>query len=400
MRVIDIENITEAMRDDTRFVLRCEEVFHDKISSAAASILMNKGQKPIVCLTGPSGSGKTTTAMRLREYLENLGVKVCMLSMDNFFLPLDQRPPEASDWESPYCVNRDLLIEDIHRLMDGELVELPVYDFKAGGVGGYKPMQGDKDAVIIAEGIHMLNPLIFDQLRSEATGVYVAPRTRIITHKDRIVRPEQLRVARRMIRDYQGRGHSLRQTVERAESVDRGELNYIMPNKPNASIHIDTFHDYEPCILARYLKEIPEFYSQLDDQFIAEHGLSDLMDVVNSVPSLRTDYVPRDSIVREFVGGSCFEYYIGKNRQLTVNSNFDNTKRNRNLALLREKGRKSECILTSGERPLPTCCARRTRRSAPPRWRKNSPSRARSSWAISRCCAPRARKFSPLRAAM
>lgn len=203
MRVIDIENIVTNMKDDTRFVLRCEEVFHDKISSAAASILMNKGQKPIVCLTGPSGSGKTTTAMRLREYLENLGVKVCMLSMDNFFLPLDQRPPEASDWESPYCVNRDLLIEDIHRLMDGELVELPVYDFKAGGVGGYKPMQGDKDAVIIAEGIHMLNPLIFDQLRSEATGVYVAPRTRIITHKDRIVRPEQLRVARRMIRDYQ-----------------------------------------------------------------------------------------------------------------------------------------------------------------------------------------------------
>ena len=88
MRVIDIENITEAMRDDTRFVLRCEEVFHDKISAAAASILMNKSKKPLVCLTGPSGSGKTTTAMRLKAYLENLGVKVCLLSMDNFFLPL------------------------------------------------------------------------------------------------------------------------------------------------------------------------------------------------------------------------------------------------------------------------------------------------------------------------
>ena len=308
MRVIDIENIVTNMRDETRFVLRCEEVFHDKISSAAASILMNKRQKPIVCLTGPSGSGKTTTAMRLREYLENLGVKVCMLSMDNFFLPLDQRPPEASDWESPYCVNRQWLIDDIHRLMDGELVKLPVYNFKDGIVGGYKPMQGDKDAVIIAEGIHMLNPLIFDQLRSEATGVYVAPRTRIITHKDRIVRPEQLRVARRMIRDYQGRGHSLRQTVERAESVDAGERNYIMPNKPNAGIHIDTFHDYEPCILARYLKEIPEFYTQLDDAFIDEHGLTDLFEVVNSVPPLKTDYVPRDSIVREFVGGSIFQY--------------------------------------------------------------------------------------------
>ena len=169
-------------------------------------------------------------------------------------------------------------------------------------------MQGDRDAVIIAEGIHMLNPLIFDRVRDMATGVYVAPRTRIITAHDKIVRPEQLRVARRMIRDYQGRGHSLRQTVERAESVDRGERNYIMPNKPNAGIHIDTFHDYEPCILARYLTEIPEFYTQLDDAFIDEHGLTDLFEVVNSVPPLKTDYVPRDSIVREFVGGSIFQY--------------------------------------------------------------------------------------------
>ena len=273
MRVIDIENITEAMRDDTRFVLRCEEVFHDKISAAAASILMNKSQKPLVCLTGPSGSGKTTTAMRLKAYLENLGVKVC-----------------------------------IHRLSDGEEVELPIYDFKSGTTGSWFRMQGDRDAVIIAEGIHMLNPLIFDRVRDMATGVYVAPRTRIITAHDKIVRPEQLRVARRMIRDYQGRGHSLRQTVERAESVDRGERNYIMPNKPNAGIHIDTFHDYEPCILARYLKEIPEFYTQLDDAFIDEHGLTDLFEVVNSVPPLKTDYVPRDSIVREFVGGSIFQY--------------------------------------------------------------------------------------------
>jgi len=101
MRVIDIENIVTNMKDDTRFVLRCEEVFHDKISSAAASILMNKGQKPIVCLTGPSGSGKTTTAMRLREYLENLGVKVCMLSMDNFSCRLISVRPRRATGSRP-----------------------------------------------------------------------------------------------------------------------------------------------------------------------------------------------------------------------------------------------------------------------------------------------------------
>lgn len=308
MRVIDIENITTAMQEDTRFVLRCEELFHDKISSAAATILMNKTSRPVVCLTGPSGSGKTTTAMRLKAYLENLGVNVLLLSMDNFFLPLTQRPPEATDWESPYCVNRKLLVESIHRLLLGQTVDLPVYDFKAGDIGGYKTMQGDKNAIIIAEGIHMLNPLIFDELRTEAQGVYVTPRTRIITKDDKIVRPEQLRVARRMLRDYQSRGHSLRETIERAESVDAGERNYIMPHKWNATIHIDTFHDYEPCILSRYLKEIPEFYDQLDDALLEKYGLTDLFKVVNSVPPLRTDYVPRDSIVREFVGGSCFEY--------------------------------------------------------------------------------------------
>ena len=308
MRVIDIENIVTNMRDDTRFVLRCEEVFHDKISSAAASILMNKSQKPIVCLTGPSGSGKTTTAMRLREYLENLGVKVCLLSMDNFFLPLDQRPPEATDWESPYCVNVDLLVSCISSLMDGKEVDIPWYDFKAGCTGGYKKMQGEKGCIVIAEGIHMLNPLIFDQLRSEANGIYVAPRTRIITNDDKIVRPEQLRVVRRMIRDYKTRGHSLQDTVRKAQSVDRGEVNYIQPYKNNAAIHIDSFHDYEPCILAKYLEEIPRFREELTPEFISQYGLTDLMKAVESVPPLHTPYVPLNSIVREFVGGSCFQY--------------------------------------------------------------------------------------------
>ena len=308
MRVIDIENITEAMRDDTRFVLRCEEVFHDKISAAAASILMNKSKKPLVCLTGPSGSGKTTTAMRLKAYLENLGVKVCLLSMDNFFLPLADRPPELTDWESPLCVNRDLLIDCIHRLSDGEEVELPIYDFKSGTTGSWFRMQGDRDAVIIAEGIHMLNPLIFDRVRDMATGVYVAPRTRIITAHDKIVRPEQLRVARRLIRDFNTRGHSLRETVERAESVDRGEINYIMPHKGNAAIHIDTFHDYEPCILAKYLNEIPQFRQELTPEYLEKHGLTDLMLVVGGVPPLHTHYGGGNSIVREFVGGSCYEY--------------------------------------------------------------------------------------------
>ena len=308
MRVIDLENINYAMRNETQFVLRCEEVYHDKISAAVGTILSGRGNKPFVALTGPSGSGKTTTAMRLREYLENLGVKVCLISMDNFFLPLDQRPPEAADWESPYCVNVPLLVDTLSQLAEGKEMDVPWYDFKTGMTGGYHKVQGHKDGIIIAEGIHMLNPLIFDKIRDAAHGVYVSARTRIITNDDKIVRPEQLRVARRMIRDYHGRGHSLRDTVLRAESVDRGEVNYIMPYKKNAAIHIDTFHDYEPCLLAKYLCGMPQFVEELDDAFMEEHGLGDLMKVVRGVPQLSTPYVPRNSLVREFVGGSIYSY--------------------------------------------------------------------------------------------
>lgn len=308
MRVIDLENITSAMRDQTRFVLRCEEVFHDKISAAAATILNAYPSRPYVALTGPSGSGKTTTAMRLKAYLENLGVPVCLLGMDNFFLPLADRPKELTDWESPLCVNWASLLECMELLSSGKTAQVPWYDFPNGATGGYRPMTGSRDAIILIEGIHMLNPIIFDRIRNQATGIYVAPRTRIITSTDHIVRPEQIRVARRMIRDYRGRGHSLRTTIERAQSVDRGETQYIAPNKHNAAVHIDTFHDYELCILAKYLKEIPQFSEDLDDGFVDAHGLGVLMQVVRELPPLDTPFVPRDSIVREFVGGSCFEY--------------------------------------------------------------------------------------------
>ena len=147
-----------------------------------------------------------------------------------------------------------------------------------------------------------------DKIRDRATGIYIAPRTRIVTQEEKVIHPHQVRVVRRMLRDYQNRGFSLRDTVLRAESVDNGEQRYIAPNKPNASIHIDTFHDYELCVLARYLREIPDLDEQLSEDFIAEHGLTDIFKAVRSVPPLQTDYVPKDSIVREFVGGSCFEY--------------------------------------------------------------------------------------------
>ena len=96
--------------------------------------------------------------------------------------------------------------------------------------------------------------------------------------------------------------------MERAESVNAGEVNYIRPFKSNAAIHIDSFHDYEPCILAKCLANIPNFRRELTPEYMQEHDLTDLVEVVESVPPLHTPYVPLNSIVREFVGGSSYEY--------------------------------------------------------------------------------------------
>ncbi len=306
MRVIDIDSILMRMRDETAFVLDCEECFHDKIGSACATIINGMPEKRTILLSGPSGSGKTTTANRVRSYLMNLGVNVIMLSMDNFFLPLDKRPPEAEDWESPLCVNFPRLIEAMRSLNDGKLTTIPIYDFKTGTSHESYELQGDREAVVIIEGIHALNPQMFDEVREEAVGMYVAPRTRIVTREDRIVRPEQIRVARRLVRDYKTRGYSIKDTIERSQSVDRGEVNYIMPYKPNAAIHIDTFHDYELCIISRYLKEISEFSTDEAIAAMEENGLSDLRKVLTELPPLRTTYVPKDSLIREFVGGSSY----------------------------------------------------------------------------------------------
>lgn len=304
MRVIDIDNIMGNMRDQLAFVMRCEEVFHDKIAQACVQIISSG--KRTVLLSGPSGSGKTTSANRIRSYLENLSVPVIMLSMDNFFFPLNERPPEAEDWESPYCVNFTRLQDCIHSLKEGRVTELPVYDFKTGTSHETVTMEGNKEAVVIIEGIHALNPMMVDDIRDEMIGVYVTPRTRVVTRDDKIVTPERIRVARRMVRDFNTRGYALRDTVMRAESVDAGEIKYIKPFKYNAAIHIDTFHDYELCIISRYLKEIPDFNNQLDQPFVEEYGLTELFKVVREIPPLKTPYVPKDSIIREFVGGSIY----------------------------------------------------------------------------------------------
>ncbi len=308
MRVIDVESILENMKDETAFILKCEEEFHDKISNAVVEILKNKEEKPILCLSGPSGSGKTTTAMRLRDYLENIGVPVCMLSMDNFFIPVTRRPPEATDWESPYCVDFDWLMRVAVSLSEGKLTEVPIYDFTTNDIGRLEKMQGIKGSLILIEGIHMLNPMILDRFEGKAQGIYVAPRTRIVTPQDRVLRPEQVRILRRMVRDLEGRGRSFKETILKAESVDAGEMKNITPFKGNASIHIDTFHDYEPCILAQHLRELVPNDEELTPEFIKEYKMTEPFKLFKYLPPIDTRYIPKDSIVREFIGGSEYEY--------------------------------------------------------------------------------------------
>lgn len=307
LRVLDLRDIVSRMENETRFVLECEEQYHDKISMAAATVLRDFGKRPFVALTGPSGSGKTTTAKRLKMYLENLGVKVIQLGMDNFFFSDDEAPAEAdNDWESPYYVNRERLWDAIDTLSRGETAQIPVFDYAAGHVSHTVPVEGSREAIIIVEGIHMLNPLLLEPIHDRSTGVYVAPATRIITPQDQLVTPQMLRVARRLLRDYRTRGHSLRDTVERAEGVDRGEETHIAPYQKYADVTIDSFHDYELCALTGKLRKLPEYDAELTVDFMVSHGLAPLAEAMSLLPAFHCPYVPLNSLIREFIGGSLF----------------------------------------------------------------------------------------------
>ncbi len=280
-------------------------IYQQQIDRVAEFAAANAAQRPVLLLAGPSGSGKTTTALLIERELDRRGVETHTLSMDNYFSPLSEREKELLqrnelDLERPTRVDVPFFRQQLDAILRGEEIALPRFDFQESRrVFDGRTLRRRPGELILMEGIHALNPDVTGH-DEDTTRIYVSVRTRITAKSGLVLHPAKIRLLRRMLRDKLCRGRAFSQTVGNCARVDRGEQNYIMPFKPRAHCSIDSFYSAELSVYRACLASAPE---ALDFP-----KLCDLAEVLRELPEVDPALVPQDSLLREFIGGSTFDY--------------------------------------------------------------------------------------------
>ncbi|MFI3321208.1 MAG: nucleoside kinase [Rikenellaceae bacterium] len=264
----------------------------------------------LILISGPSSSGKTTFSNRLTIELRLLGLKPIILSMDDYFInradtPLNEKGER--DFERPDVIDIELFNSHLSLLLQGEEVEIPRYNF----LKGEREWRGsrvklDQKNIIICEGIHALNPIMSSSVdNSQKFKLYIAPLTSIALDNLSCIDTTDIRLIRRIVRDSAYRGHSAQQTIKRWGSVRRGEENYILPYQKDADELFDTFLFFEISVLKQFVLPLLSTVSDLHEEYSQAMRLTSLLAHIQTVEHKN---IPPTSILREFIGGSSFEY--------------------------------------------------------------------------------------------
>lgn len=311
MRRIHTSAINRKLKEnDVAFIKRCEDDYFSQVKEMAETIYQRGDSRPIVLLSGPSGSGKTTTALKIEEYLDAKGMSTHTISMDGYFLPVEQSPKALTetgevDYESPYRLDIPLLNEHMMKIANCEEVCLPEFDFKTQSRIKGETLKRKHGDIVIFEGIHALNPDVTGMSDEIANCVYVSVRTRLQLTNGACLHPCMIRLMRRIIRDRSYRGRQLVDTFALFDSVERGENLYIMPYKHRAEFNIDTFFGYEVSLYKSFLSdEISKLLQSSDDY----EKLDMIRQAFEEIDDLDTAKIPENSLIREFIGGSAYKY--------------------------------------------------------------------------------------------
>ena len=292
--------------DAEAFVNDCEEHYHRQLHLVADQIAANCKRKPIVLLNGPSSSGKTTTNDRLGRILELAGIHAHMISMDDYYrtsgtydIPFDKENG-VNDLESPECMDLDLLRDHLTRLVAGEEIMVPRFDFETRtSHRNERAVQLHKDEIVMIEGIHAFNPVIMGDLEKHATSVYLSVASVLLTDRNVRIEPHMLRFLRRAMRDSLFRSSPVEYTLKQWNSVRRGERLYISPYRGQADLTVDTYLPYETNILMQYLSE----KLQSEEKLLEQADLAPLSAILDKVsPIDYKPYMPEDSVLHEFIG--------------------------------------------------------------------------------------------------
>lgn len=269
----------------------------------------NEGVK-VVLISGPSSSGKTTFSNRLNIQLKIFGLKPLILSMDNYFVDRDKTPLDEKgnhDYEVVEALDLELFNSNLGDLIAGEQVEIPKFDF-INGVrkwDGTKMKLGPKNILII-EGIHALNPRLTEGVdRGKKYNIYVSPLTSISLDNLSRINTTDTRLIRRIVRDAAYRNHTALQTLKRWGSVRRGEEKYVFPNQQYADTMFNTSLFFEISVLKNYIVPLLNEVSDTSEEYSEANRL---LNILSHVVPIGHQSIPPTSILREFIGGSSFDY--------------------------------------------------------------------------------------------
>ena len=305
--VADLNELTESGR--IRELIRVNEALHEKRYSQVADMICERGARAVM-LAGPSSSGKTTSANRLATQLRVHGKKPILMSLDDYYIDRDKIAPGPDgklDLEHINTLDTNLFRQDMAKLLRGEEIELPYFNFKTGRREwrGHK-MRLSPDSVIIVEGLHALNPAMMpQQVESNLIfRLYVSALIPLNLDNHNRIPTSYLRLLRRTVRDYESRGSSVQHTLSMWDSVRRGERRWIFPYQENADVIFNSATLYELAVIKKHIYPLLTSVPPEDPCYEQVRGMVKILNYVLEADV--DDEIPPTSLVREFIGGNSF----------------------------------------------------------------------------------------------
>jgi len=312
MKIRNVSDFNALCKNKSAFdLIKVTEALHEKkVASIADKIAQHGNEIKFVLISGPSSAGKTTFSKRLSVQLTVSKLKPVLISLDNYFVNREETPlDEHGNWDFEHieAIDTNLLNEHLKRLLAGEIVDIPVFDFTTGK----RTYQGRKiqltdENILLLEGIHALNPTLIKDLPCESVfRIYVSALTTISIDNHNWVPTTDVRLIRRIIRDYRYRNYSAQDTIGRWESVRNGEEKWIFPYQENADVMFNSALLFELAVLKHHAEPILSEVPKYCDEYTEAHRLLKFLHYFVSIPDRE---IPPTSLLREFVGGSSFRY--------------------------------------------------------------------------------------------
>lgn len=285
-----------------------QEGLQEKLLADIADEIVSKNKR-IILIAGPSSSGKTTFSHRLSIQLEIAGLTPHPVSMDDYFLDRELSPRDENgnyNFETIASLDVDLLTKHINQLLNGEEVDVPSYNFVTGKreYHGHKLKIGQKD-VLAMEGIHGLNGTLTNEIPEDAKyRIYVSALNQINLDEHNRIPSSDGRLLRRIVRDAMTRGNDARETISRWDSVRKGEEDNIFPYQEEADVMFNSAQVYEIAVLKQYAEPLLFAVPKDCPEYQEAKRLLKFLEYFLNIPS---EAIPKTSLLREFIGGSCFD---------------------------------------------------------------------------------------------